>query len=72
MLLSLALLAQSSLPVYLYVCYLNGESVEELAHECGLSPHWVQERIEAVRLALNMQVRLTINRNSSQFGCSQR
>ena len=72
MFLSLALLAQSSLPVYLYACYLSGESVEELADQYHLSPYWVQERIEAVRLALNMQVRLKINPRSSHFVCSNR
>jgi hypothetical protein len=67
MLLAFALLAQSSLPLYLYACYLSGDSVQELADEYNLSPHWVQERIEAVRMALNMQVRLKINPNSSHF-----
>jgi hypothetical protein len=72
MLLAFALLTQSSLPLTLYACYLSGDSVQELAERYHLSPHWVQERIEAVRLALNMQVRLKINPRSSHFSRANR
>jgi len=65
--LAFALLVHHSLPFTLYAAFLNGVSVEELAEKTGLSKDWVIERIEAVRLTVTMQVRLTINPRSSYF-----
>lgn len=62
-----SILVQESLPLALYAAVLDGASVEEIAVTYRLSPHWLQERMEAVRLALQMRVRLKINPQSTRL-----
>jgi hypothetical protein len=65
--LAFALLTNYSLPFALYAAFLDGLSLEDLAQESALSKDWIAERVEAVRLTLTMQVRLSINPQSSYF-----
>jgi hypothetical protein len=67
MLAALSILARSSLSFSLYTAYLDGASPRELSDTHRLSVQEVEQRIEAVRLTLTMQVKLTINRRSSIF-----
>jgi hypothetical protein len=54
------LLYDEYFPFRLYADYMLGRSVKELAAEFGLSENWVAERIEAVRLCVEKQVRLNL------------
>ena len=45
------------LPFRLYADHKMGATAQELADEFGLPARWVEERIEAARLCLEMQVR---------------
>jgi hypothetical protein len=54
------LLANSSVPLSLYDFHLNGVSAQTLATAYSLPLAWVEERIEAVRLALKFQVQLEL------------
>jgi len=59
--LAVVLLANRSLPFWLYDSHLNGASVEELAEACSRPADWVKERIEAVRLCVKHQVTLSMH-----------
>jgi hypothetical protein len=65
--LAISLLSRKSLMFQLYAAALDGSSIRELAAEYRLPEHQVQERLEAVRLALGHQVHLSINRNARAF-----
>jgi hypothetical protein len=54
---AVTVLANRSLAFSLYDFYLEGVSVEELAAAYSLPAHWVEERIEAIRLCLQFQAR---------------
>jgi hypothetical protein len=54
------LLANRSLAFSLYDYNLHGVSSKELASTYSLPPDWVEERIEAVRLCLKYQVKLSV------------
>lgn len=55
------LLANRSFPFSLYDFHLAGVSAKELAVAYSLPVTWVEERIEAVRLCLKFQVKLSVN-----------
>ncbi|MDQ2949515.1 MAG: hypothetical protein M3Y27_26855 [Acidobacteriota bacterium] len=55
------LLANRSLPFHLYDFHLEGISAKELAAAHSLPVDWVEERIEAVRLCLKYQTKLSID-----------
>ena len=55
-----ALLTNRSLAFSLYEFNLAGVSAKELAASYALPPDWVEERIEAVRLCLKYQVKLSV------------
>jgi len=57
---AVALLANRSLAFSLYEFSLAGVSAKELAASHSLPPDWVEERIEAVRLCLKYQVKLSV------------
>lgn len=44
----------------IYRQYQDGASVEELSAALEISPRWIEERIEAVRLCLEKQVRVEL------------
>ena len=52
--------ANKSLPFSLYDFHLAGVPAQELAAAHWLPIAWVEERIEAVRLCLEYQVRLSV------------
>jgi hypothetical protein len=54
------LLYDEYFPFRLYADYMLGRSPRELAEDFGLSENWVAERIEAVRLCVEKQVRLNL------------
>ena len=54
------LLYEKYVPFRLYTDYMLGASCAMLAKQFGLSEHWVAERIEALRLCLEKQVRLNL------------
>jgi hypothetical protein len=54
------LLANKSLAFSLYDFNLEGISVEELATAYSLPVNWVEQRIEAVRMCLKYQVKLSV------------
>ncbi|HSU29678.1 MAG TPA: hypothetical protein VLJ11_00465 [Bryobacteraceae bacterium] len=54
------LLYDEYFPFRLYADYMLGRSPKELAEDFGLSENWVAERIEAVRLCVEKQVRLNL------------
>jgi hypothetical protein len=54
------LLYREYLPFRLYASFMLGESPLSLAAQFGLREDWVIERIEAVRLCLDKQVRLNL------------
>lgn len=54
------LLANKSLAFGLYDFHLQGVSANELASAYSLSRAWVEERLEAVRLCLKFQVKLSV------------
>ena len=53
--------ANKSLAFSLYDFYLEGVSTEELAAAYALPLHYVEERIEAVRLCLQFQVKAILD-----------
>ncbi|MDQ2840808.1 MAG: hypothetical protein M3Y72_07170 [Acidobacteriota bacterium] len=53
-------LANSSFAFHLCDFHLEGMSAQELAAAYTLPIGWVEERIEAVRLSLKFQVKLTL------------
>lgn len=59
------LLANKSLAFSLYDFHLEGVSEEELAAAYALPIDWVEERIEAVRLCLKYQVKLSVKSETS-------
>lgn len=61
-----ALLANKSFGFSLYDFHLEGVSVEELATAYSLPETWVEERIEAVRLCLKYQVRISVKSEPKQ------
>ncbi|HEY1213600.1 MAG TPA: hypothetical protein VGE93_08210 [Bryobacteraceae bacterium] len=54
------LLYDEYFPFRLYADYMLGRSAKELAVEFSLSENWIAERIEAVRLCVEKQVRLNL------------
>lgn len=54
------LLANKSLAFSLYDFHLEGVPAKELATAYSLPINWVEERIEAVRLCLKYQVKLSL------------
>lgn len=66
-----ALLANSSLPISLYDFYMSGVPLETLATAYSLPLHWLEERIEAVRLCLQYQVDLKLNPEAPLFSVSE-
>jgi hypothetical protein len=54
------LLYDEYFPFRLYADYMLGRSPRELAEDFGLSENWIAERIEAVRLCVEKQVRLNL------------
>jgi len=58
---AVVLLANQSLPFSLYDFHLNGVSAQELAVAYDLPLHWVEERLEAVRLCLKYQVQVSVS-----------
>jgi hypothetical protein len=54
------ILANKSLAFSLYDFHLEGVSAKELAADYSLPITWVEERIEAVRLCLKYQVKLSV------------
>jgi len=54
------LLYDEYFPFRLYADYMLGRSPAELAVDFGLSENWITERIEAVRLCIEKQVRLNL------------
>jgi hypothetical protein len=54
------LLANRSFPFSLYDFHLAGVSAKELAAAYSLPVTWIEERIEAVRLCLKFQVKLSV------------
>lgn len=65
--LAISLLSRKSLVFQLYAAALDGTSIRDLAAEYRLPEHHIQEQLDAVRLALGHQVRLTINPQSNVF-----
>ena len=65
--LAIALLSQRSLAFELYAQALDGASVEELVQKYHRPAFWIEERIQAVRLALGSQVEVSVNRDSKFF-----
>jgi hypothetical protein len=61
-------LYEQHVPFRLYIDHRCGETVEELARLTNRSAHWVQERIEAMRLCLEMQVRIEDETLLSEIG----
>ena len=54
------LLYDEYFPFRLYADYMLGRTPAELAADFGLSETWVTERVEAVRLCIEKQVRLNL------------
>lgn len=54
------LLYDQYLPFRLYAGFMLGSSVSDLAKQFSLSEDWVKERIEAMRLCVEKQVRLNL------------
>ena len=54
------LLYDEYFPFRLYADYMLGRSPSELAADFGLSETWIAERVEAVRLCVEKQVRLNL------------
>jgi hypothetical protein len=61
---ALAYLGNSSLPFSLYDFHLSGVSAKELASSHSLPLAWVEERLEAVRLCLKFQIRISLESKS--------
>jgi hypothetical protein len=60
------LLANKSFGFSLYDFHLEGVSAQELAAAYCLPPTWVEERIEAVRLCLKYQVKVSVKSEPKQ------
>lgn len=60
------LLANKSFGFSLYDFHLEGVSAAELATAYSLPETWVEERIEAVRLCLKYQVKVSVKSGSKQ------
>jgi hypothetical protein len=54
------LLYDEYFPFRLYADYMLGRTPTELAADFGLSETWIAERVEAVRLCIEKQVRLNL------------
>ena len=54
------ILANRSLPFHLYDFHLDGVTAKELAFAHSMPIHCVEERIEAVRLCLKFQAKVTV------------
>lgn len=54
------LLYDEYFPFRLYADYMLGRTPSEMAAEFGLSENWIAERVEAVRLCIEKQVRLNL------------
>ena len=54
------LLYDEYFPFRLYADYMLGSTPAELAADFGLSENWIAERVEAVRLCIEKQVRLNL------------
>lgn len=54
------LLYDEYFPFRLYADYMLGRTPSQLAAEFGLSETWIAERVEAVRLCIEKQVRLNL------------
>jgi hypothetical protein len=54
------ILANRSLAFHLYDFHLDGISVKELGTAYAKPTHWVEEQIEAVRLCLQFQAKVTL------------
>jgi hypothetical protein len=54
------LLSNRCFRFHLYDFHLNGVSVAELANAYSLPAVWIEEQIEAVRLCLKYQVKLSL------------
>jgi hypothetical protein len=65
--LAIALLAHQSLGFELYSALLNGSSTEEISAAYRIPVHQVREKVEAVKLALAHQIRLSVNPTASVF-----
>jgi hypothetical protein len=65
--LAIALLAHQSLGFELYSALLNGSSTEEVSAAYKIPAHQVREKVEAVRLALAHQIRISVNPTASVF-----
>jgi hypothetical protein len=65
--LAISLLSRKSLKYELYAAAMDGTSIRDLAAEYRIPEYRVQEQVEAVRLALGHQVRLSINPESLAF-----
>jgi hypothetical protein len=68
--LAISLLSRKSLVFQLYAAALDGSSIRELAAEYHMPEYRIQERLDALRLALGHQVRLDINRDARVFQTS--
>jgi hypothetical protein len=62
---AIMLLANHSLAFHLYDFQLEGISAKELATAYSLPFDWVVERIEAVRLCLTFQTKLSLPRSAA-------
>jgi len=51
-------LYEQNLPFRLYADYHRGLTIEELAILSSKPPHWIKERVEAVRLCFERQVEI--------------
>lgn len=65
--LAISLLSRKSLVFQLYAAALDGSSIRDLAVEYRMPEHRIQEQLEAVRMALGHQVRLSINPDATMF-----
>ena len=54
------LLYDRYLPFRLYAEFMLGKSVADLGNTFDVPEHWVRERIEAMRLCIEKQVRLNL------------
>jgi len=52
------------LPFRLYADYMLGTSEAKLARKFALPEHWIRERIEAMRLCIEKQIRLNLLDNA--------
>jgi hypothetical protein len=57
---AVVIIANRSFAFHLYDFHFDGVSAKELASAYSLPTHWVEERIEAVRLCLKFQAKATI------------